>query len=199
MRASLALASGTLLLLTAIFVALLTSPLRQYFSPASSVPEQMVFRLPMPDIVRSRTVRPPPPPAPGPQLKSLSPLPPLHESVITSVHSGDIIQDYLRSQQHDVAEKLRAKVIGSDLARELQKPVIETPALRDNQSFRSVGGDKVVRSGDSCAQIHTVQGSPSPTNKIDLAEPMSACPGASEQDMDKALHDWAEKHRPPPP
>jgi hypothetical protein len=57
----------------------------------------------------------------------------------------------------------------------------------------------VVRSGDRCAQIHTVQGSPSPTNKIDIAEPLPACPGTSKQDMGKALQDWADKHRPPPP
>ena len=202
-RASLALASGALLLLTALFVALLTTPLRQYFGPAPRFPERMVFRLPAPDVMRSPRVRPPPPRAAGLPLKPLSPLPPLPRPVTTSIPSGDVIQDYLRSQQPGVAERLRTQVTGGDLTHELQKPAGEMPALRDDQSFRTTGGDKVVRSGDDCAQIHAVQGSSSPTNHIDIAEP-TACPGGTpgaSRDMGKALDDWARKvqqSRPPP-
>ena len=111
------------------------------------------------------------------------------------------VQDYFQERAQQGAAALRDKVMAKDLQRNLGKTE-DMPALRDNQSIPTAGGDRMIRSGDSCAQIHTVQGSPSPTNKIDLAEPMARCPGASDQDMGQALQDWVKKLRqaqPPAP
>ena len=130
---------------------------------------------------------------------STQPWPPLQPPL--SVPGTFTVQDYLEERAAQGAAALRDKVTGGTLGHELGKAT-EMPALRDNQSIPTAGGDRMVRSGDSCAQIHTVQGSPSPTNKIDLAEPMPACPGSSEHTMSDALEEWAKKTRqaqPPPP
>src|SRR6185437_15395131 len=140
--------------------------------------------------------------APARTLPSAIPLrdqawPPLQPPV--SLPETFTAQDYLEERAQQGAAALRDKVMGTDLQRELGKAK-EMPALKDNQSFRTAGGDKVVRSGDSCAQVHTVQGSPSPTNKIDIAEP-TGCPGGSPDagsEMTKAVQDWAKKQSPPP-
>ena len=148
---------------------------------------------------------PPPPmlrprlraPAPSPNLPLVqSAWPPLPAPVATPGGFG--IQDYLDQRARGDAAELRDRVTGGDLKRELGKPM-EKPALPDNQGYRSVDGHEVVHAGGGCAEVHTLQVSPSPSNHVAVAEPIS-CPGASEQDdMGKALQDWAEKHRPPPP
>ena len=104
------------------------------------------------------------------------------------------LQDYLDERAKENATALKNQVTGGDLKRNLGKST-EQQALPDNQSFRSVGGQKIVRSGSGCAQIQTVQGSSSPTNHVDIAEP-TACPGEApdvSQEMGKALGDWAKK------
>jgi hypothetical protein len=184
------------LLVMAGFAALFTSATSiKFLQPTAAIAERLFFAAPPPP-------RPPAHkhvpalsmPAPIPMLTGA--WPPLQAPV--TAPAGFTPQDYLQERAQQGATALRDKVTGKDLERKLGEAK-DMPASRDNQSYPVAGGDKVVRSGDSCAQIHTVQGSPSPTNKIDLAEPLANCPSASGQDMGKALRDWADKHRPPPP
>jgi hypothetical protein len=105
-----------------------------------------------------------------------------------------IAQDYLDERGQQNAAALRDKVTAGDLQRNLGK-AIPKPALSDNQGYRTAGGQKLVRNGDDCAQIQTVQGSSSPTNRAYIAEPTD-CPGATPdagQEMGKALNEWAKK------
>jgi hypothetical protein len=112
------------------------------------------------------------------------------------------LREYLVEREQEIAAALRAKVTGKGSAPGLPKPP-PAQALPDDQSYRNVDGQKIVRTDDGCAQIQTVQGSPSPTNHVDLAEP-TACPGGSpdaSEEMGKGLDDWAKKvqrSRPPP-
>jgi hypothetical protein len=198
-RASFGLAVMAALLVMIGFAALFASAASiKILQPTASIAERLLFAappLPPPSRPMSRKHVPVP--------SMLAPLPmqdgawpPLQPPV--SLPDAFTAQDYLKERAQQGAATLRDKVTGNELRRELGKPA-DMPALRDNQSLPVAGGDKVVRHGDSCAQIHTVQGSPSPTNKVDVAEP-GACPGGphdASQDMSKALHDWAEKHHPP--
>jgi hypothetical protein len=169
----------------------------RFLSPATAVQERLVFAAALPPVpprliphhhARAPTL------APVPMRDKL--WPPLQPPI--SVPEPFTVQDYLKERAQQGATALRDKITGGDLRRDLGKSK-DMPALRDNQSIPTAGGDRMVRSGDSCAQIHTVQGSPSPTNKIDLAEPMAHCPGVSDQDMGKALEDWVKKLRQAPP
>lgn len=195
-RASFTLAAVATLLVMGGFAALFASTTSiKFLQPTASVAERLFFAVPQPPRPPLRRRAPTPsPPAPIPMLDQA--WPPLQPPI--SLPEAFTVQDYLRERAQQDATALRDKVTGNELRRSLGKSA-DQPALRDNQSIPTAGGDRVVRSGDSCAQIHTVQGSSSPTNKIDLAEPMSSCPGTSDRDMGKALQDWAEKHRPPPP
>ena len=195
-RATLALAAAAALLVSAGFALLFSSAVSiRLPQPATPLREQLVFSAP-PQLrpIHRRPARTSTLPEPVPIREQL--WPPLQPPI--SVPEAFTAQDYLRERAELGAAALRDRVTGGDLKRSLGKAA-DVPALQDNQGYTTAGGDKVVRSGDSCAQVHTVQGSPSPTNKIAVAEPMAACPGASKQDMGKALQDWAEKHRAPPP
>ena len=197
-RLSLGGAAVAGLLLMAGFAALFASATSiKFLQPSAAVVERLVFAAPPPPLPRPVPRRPVPAqsmpvPIPVPD-RVWPPLPPPISSP-----EAFTAQDYLKERAQQGVAALRDKVTGNDLRRSLGKTA-DMPALRDNQSIPVSGGDKLVRSGDGCSQVHTVQGSPSPTNKIDLAESMPRCPGASDRDMGKALQDWAEKRRPPPP
>lgn len=197
-RASFALAVVAALLVMIGFAALFASATSiKFLQPTMTVPERLLFAAPL--LPRPLFRRH----GPAPSRRAPIPLvdqawPPLQPPI--SLPEAFTAKDYLKERAQQGAAALRDNVTGNELRRDLGKAA-DMPALRDNQSLPVAGGDKVVRHGDSCAQIHTVQGSPSPTNKIDVAEP-GACPGGSHdasQDMSKALEDWAEKHHPPPP
>jgi len=96
-----------------------------------------------------------------------------------------------------MATQLKPKVTASGLTKALETPPATTPALRENEGFRSVDGQRVVKMGDSCGEIHTVQASSSPTNRVDVAMPL-ACPGTHEPTMGERLRAWAEKVSLPP-
>ena len=196
-RATVALAAAATLLVSAGFALLFSSAVSiRLPQPATRLREQLVFSAPspLPRPVHRHPGRTSTLPEPVPMREQL--WPPLQPPI--SVPGAFTAQDYLRERAEQGAAALREQVIGGDLKRSLGKAT-DMPVLQDNHGYVTAGGDKVVRSGDSCAQVHTVQGSPSPTNKIAVAEPLSACPGASKQNMGKALQDWAQKHRPPPP
>jgi hypothetical protein len=184
-------------LLMAGFAALFSSAASiKLLQPIATVPERLVFAAPpLPRPMPRQRAPALSRPAPIPLVEQ--PWPPLQPPI--SLPQAFTAQDYLKERAQQGAAALRDKVTGGDLRRDLGK-VSDVPALRDNQSIPVSGGDTLVRSGDSCAQVHTVQGSPSPTNKINLAEPRASCPGVSDKDkgIGRALQDWAEKHRPPP-
>ena len=196
LRASLSLAAAATLLVMAGFAALFSTVAPFKLSQTSpSVREVLVLAEPTPRVPRPipraripRAVLPV-------QLPELQRLPPLPQATVTGRDSFSL-QDYLDERAKAGAVALKDQVTASDLKRNLGKST-EQQALRDDQGFRGVGGQKIVRSGGSCAQIQTVQGSPSPTNHVDIAEPTS-CPGESpdaSQEMSKSLDDWAKKAR----
>jgi hypothetical protein len=121
---------------------------------------------------------------------------PIQEIAPVTLPPGDALWDYLQSQQQDLATQLKPKVMGSELAKALQAPAALS-ALREGQGFRSVDGERVVKMGDSCGEIHTVQASSSPTNRVDIAMPLD-CPGAYKPTMGERLRAWADKLSPPP-
>jgi hypothetical protein len=199
-RASLSGAVATALLVMAGFAALFSAvPPLKLSQPASEVREELVLAeaTPVPPRPRPRArVLRSTLPVQLPELQRMPPPVPEPSRAPDSLS----LQDYLDERAKGNATALKEQVTSSDLRRELGKPT-EKQALPDNQSYQTIDGQKVVRSGGGCAQIQTVQGSSSPTNHIDLAEPIH-CPGgapdASEQ-IGKALDDWAETHRAPPP
>jgi len=109
---------------------------------------------------------------------------------------GGVLQGYLQDRQQDMEMQLQSKLMGSELAKALQTPA-DTLALREGQGFGSAGGVRVVKMGESCGEIHTVQASSSPTNRMDIAMPL-ACPGTHEPTMSERLRAWAEKVSLPP-
>lgn len=198
-RASLGMAVAAAVVVIFGFVALFAAaPSFRLPRHRDRLEEQLVFAEPLP------TPRIPHPhlhasaiPARVPMLQSA--WPPLPVPIAAP---GDFsTQDYLEQRQQQNAAALKDQVTGSDLKRELNRPV-EQQAVPENQGYRTVDGQKVVRTGGGCAEVHTVQGSPSPTNRIEVAAPIS-CPGGSpdaSQEIGKALDDWAKKvHRVQPP
>lgn len=193
-RASLGGAIAAALLLMAGFAALFAAVAPFKLSqPAPSVREVLVLAQPTPMVPRPIPRMRAPRPVSPVQLPELQRLPPFAPAPVTGPDSFSL-QQYLDERAQDNAAALKDQVMRSDLQRNLGKQV-DKPALQDNQSFRSVGGQKIVRSGGGCSQIQTVQGSSSPTNHVDIAEP-TRCPGAApdtSQEMGKALGDWARR------
>ncbi|HSN18218.1 MAG TPA: hypothetical protein VLV87_08400 [Gammaproteobacteria bacterium] len=200
-RASLAMAAAAALLVMAGFAALFSAvPGLRLSQDADRVREQLLLAEPAPSVpTRHRRAPERATPARVPLLRSAWPPLPAPITAPDSFTS----RDYLDERAREGAAALQQEVMGSDLRRNLGKPA-ERQALPDDQGYRSIDGQKIVRSGGKCSQIQTVQGSSSPTNHIDIAEPMGGCAGApSEQEqMSKALDDWAkEQHAsnlPPP-
>lgn len=199
-RATLGGAVAAALLVMAGFVALFSAvaPFKLSQS-APGVRETLVFAEPVPVPPRPRLhVRAPHPTLPV-QLPELQRMPP---PVPLRVPESFSLQDYLDERAKGDAAALRDQVTGSELKRDLGKQT-EKPAISDNQSYRTVDGQRVERGGGGCAESQTQQGSSSPTNHFEVARPIS-CPGATpdaSQQMGKALQDWADQHRasPPPP
>jgi hypothetical protein len=203
LRASLSGAVVAALLVMVGFAALFTVAPFKLPRSAPAVREELILAEPTPAVPRpgprARLARPTLPVA-LPELQRM--LPPNPLAPLTRSDSF-FLQEYLDERAKGNAAALRDQVMSNDLQRNLGKHT-DKSALPDNQSFRSVGGQKIVRSGGACAQIQTVQGSSSPTNHIDIAEP-TRCPGESldtSQEMGKALDDWAKKaqqSQPQPP
>lgn len=203
-RASLGMAAAAALLVMAGFIALFATSPRFNLSRNAERPqeEQLVFAAPPPSlpprpILRSRA-RMPTPAANLPLAQSA--WPPLPEPI--TAPGGVNAQDYLDERKQQNAQALKDKVTGSDLKRNLGKQ-IETPAISDNQAYRTIDGQRVERGGGGCAESQTQQGSSSPTNHFEVARPIT-CPGTPDtsQQMGKALEDWAKKAQqahPPPP
>jgi hypothetical protein len=199
-RASLSGAVATALLVMAGFAALFSAvPPLKLSHPAPEVREELVLAEPTPVPSQPRPRMRIPHPSLPVQLPELQRMPaPVPEP--SRAPDSLSLQDYLDERAKENAAALKDMVTSSDLRRALGKPT-EKQALPDNQSYQTIDGQKVVRGGGGCAEIHTVQASPSPTNHVDIAEPTD-CPGGSpdaSQQMGKALDDWAEKHRAPPP
>jgi hypothetical protein len=176
------------------------------FKLAQSTPavrEELLLAEPVPDVpqpTRHPHLGRPVLPVALPELQRMPP-----PSALAPLPSPDSfsLQNFLDERSKGNAAALKNQVTGKDLQRNLGKQA-DKSALPDNQSYRSVDGQKIVRSDSGCAQIQTVQGSSSPTNRIDIAEP-TGCPGGSSdasQEMGKALDDWAKKaqqSQPQPP
>ena len=198
-RVSVGIAFGATLVVMLGFAALFSAVPKLILSrDTDRVREQLVFAEPLPTL-------------PTPRLRAhlstaARPLPLLQDAwpplpVPIAAPGGFSTQDYLEQRRQQNAAALQDQVTGSDLKRKLDK-LVERQALPENQSYHTVDGQKVVRTGGGCAEIHTVQGSSSPTNRVDVAAPIS-CPGSSpdaSREIGKALEEWAKKvHLPQPP
>lgn len=171
---------------------------------AASAEEDLFLNAPAPPPRRlSPRARPRAPAAREPTVRSdWPPVPPPITAALPApgVYSQ---QDYLDERAQRNAAALKGQVTGSELKRDLGKET-ERPALFDNQSYRTVDGQRVERGGGGCTESQTQQGSSSPTNHFDVARPIS-CPGDApdeSQQMRKALDDWAKQahqvQSPPP-
>jgi len=201
-RVSLGFAAAAAMLVTAGFAALFSAASFKLMQPAPTVREELVLAEPVPDLppprARPRLARPTLPVT----LPELQRMPP--PTVLAPLPGPDSfsVQDFLDERAKSNAAALRDQVTGSELKRDLGKQ-IEKPAISDNQSYRTIDGQRVERGGGGCAESQTQQGSLSPTNHFDVARPIG-CPGAPDasQQMGKALQDWSKKTQqasPPPP
>ena len=189
-RTSFALSLCALSVLISLFVGLLSSRMVVPLSDATDgLRESLTFAAPLPRVPAVRL--PPPVHAPVHTSTLLTPLPALLVPIAPLLDTD--LHDYM---DESTAVRLRDKVTQTELARALQAPA-STPALRDNRGFSSVYGQKIVRFGDHCAEVHRVQASSSPTNHVDIAM-IVPCPGSYTKTMGDDLLDWADKHRPPP-
>lgn len=200
-RASLSFAAAAMALVVAGFAALFSAtPALKLSRDVDRVVERLLLAAPTPA----------PPPrhtpyrllAPVPKALPLQTLlPPMPTPIVAP--SGFAIQDYMNERAQQDAAVLRGKVTAGDLQRDMSKTAAK-PALADSGGYRTVTGQKIVRTGDNCAQIQTVQGSSSPTNRAQIAEPTD-CPAGSHdasREMGKALDEWGNKvhqaQAPPP-
>ncbi|HEX6549612.1 MAG TPA: hypothetical protein VF117_02985 [Gammaproteobacteria bacterium] len=96
----------------------------------------------------------------------------------------------------------RTKPMDRNLGRSLNRPVKAAPALEDNHAFRNIDGKTLIRSGNLCGSVETLQMSPSPTNKASVGS-FTPCPGEYQPSLGDQLLDWAkqkqEKSALPPP
>lgn len=96
----------------------------------------------------------------------------------------------------------RAAPVDRNLGRSLNLPVKAAPALQNNHAVRNIDGKTVIRSGNLCGSIETLQMSPSPTNKASVGR-FTPCPGEYQPSLGDQLLDWAknkqEKSALPPP
>ena len=81
----------------------------------------------------------------------------------------------------------------SDLARALRAP--QKPAvMQEGQSYRSLYGDTIAKTGGGCVSEQELQASPSPTNKVTVGF-VVPCPGEYHPTMGDALSAWADKRK----
>lgn len=112
----------------------------------------------------------------------------------------DAAMNGYREDQEGQAPFLPPLPLDDALSRALQARG-KSDALPDGGSYRSLYGGSVMRFGDSCAEMHEIQASPSPTNTV-IVGFMVPCPGHYRRTMADAVADWAKKvarSRPLPP
>lgn len=199
-RVSLGSAAVAVMLVTAGFTALFSAASFKLMQPAPAVREELVLAEPVPDLppprARPRLARPRLPLA----LPELPRMPPPAALAPLPGPDSFSVQDFLDERAKSNAAALKDQVTGKDLQRNLGKQT-EKPAISDNQSYRTIDGQRVERGGGGCAESQTQQGSSSPTNHFEVGRPIT-CPGSTPdagQEMGKALQDWADKHPVPPP
>lgn len=130
--------------------------------------------------------------APTPSINTAAP-PKLHRPALDL--SIPVQPDY-------PAAFLSSKTAPSDreLQQTLNKPYIPASGLQEHQAYRSEAGETMVRSGDLCMRVHTVQMSPSPTNRATVGL-LTPCPGGYRPTQGEQLLDWANRRaavHPPP-
>lgn len=193
-RVSLAVAAVSAALLGAFFLALLHGPRpgtnRAIMSLSlASLPKSRprshrpVPRAPMPSAAATQLLKP----------AVTLPLPDMQQSVLDaaretaeSIHPGVFLE---APEERD-----------SDLARALRAP--EKPMeMQQGQSYRSLYGDTIVKTGGGCVSEQELQTGPSPANKVMMGF-MVPCPGEYRPTMGDALTSWAgkvAKKQPVPP
>lgn len=198
-RASLGFAAAAALLVMAGFAALFSAASFKLTQSTPAVREELVLAEPVPELppprARSRPAHHVLPMA----LPELPRMPPPAALAPLPGPDSFSVQDFLDERAKSNAAALKDQVTGKDLQRNLGKQT-EKPAISDNQSYRTIDGQRVERGGGGCAESQTQQGSSSPTNHFEVGRPIS-CPGMPDasEEMGKALQDWAGKHPPPPP
>jgi hypothetical protein len=86
-----------------------------------------------------------------------------------------------------------------DLARTLNAPRKSVPDLQDGDGYRSTAGETIIKSGGECGRVHSIQMSPSPTNKATIGF-FTRCPGEYQPTLGEQLLKWSDtKQKPAPP
>lgn len=73
-------------------------------------------------------------------------------------------------------------------------------SMQSGDSYRAAAGRTIIKSGNRCGSVETLQMSSSPTNKATVGS-LTACPGDDQPTMGDELNAWADKRakaQPPP-
>ena len=187
-RASLTLALGVAVILCFAFVGLLYRRATATNNPALlslSVVHTSARKVSLPHVIRppvaeaSPLIPPPPmeplPPVPGFILLQEQVDAAVRDTVLSGLSTGPFLMP--PAQRYD------------DLDRALQAPS-KPGALRDGEGYRSLYGDKIVKSGDGCAAMEQVQVGPAAKADVGFIVP---CPGGYRPNMADQLAEWADK------
>lgn len=64
--------------------------------------------------------------------------------------------------------------------------------MQDGDTYRNNAGETVIKAGGLCGRVHSVQMSPSPTNRATVGF-LTDCPGEYQPTLGEELLQWANK------
>ena len=189
LRASLALALGCAVVLFYSFLGLLHKPA----APDTGALMSLSLVTPAPPPVRAHPRRPvskaaaPTVTIPPPHVEAL---PPAVNLATLQKQVDAAVRETVQSQQSAGVFLVPLAGRYDDLYRALRAPP-KSATLRDGESYRSLYGQTIVKSGDHCTQEQEVQ--VSPTGAKATVGFVVPCPGEYHPSMADALAQWAEK------
>jgi len=65
--------------------------------------------------------------------------------------------------------------------------------MQNGDSYRSIYGGVMLKSGGMCSELQTIQVGPSPSNRVTIAFPGYHCAGDYQPSMAEELSNWADK------
>lgn len=199
LRASLGLALGCAVILFYSFLGLLHKPAEPDAGASMSL-----TLAPFPAEPKDRRPRrsAPKPPAPAASIAPLNvePMPPALDLAILQQQADTAVRDTVQQQQSAGPFLMPPAQRYDDLDRALQA-LPKPGSKRAGESYRSMYGQTIVKSGDNCTAEQEVQIGPSSGVKARVGFAV-ACPGEYHPSMADGLAEWARKvakgNLPPP-